>query len=213
MKPGKCVMFLSAVSFCGAAGAVDFSFTGSFVQDDNVQLFNFAVASSSTVTLRTWSYAGGTNAAGADIARGGFDPILALFDGAGVFIDENDDGPSGTVATDLSGAAFDTYLSVVLDAGAYTVSVTQYDNFATGPNLANGFDRAGDGNFTAAFGCGAPQFCDLSGSSAYSQRDGHWAFDILNVNTALVVPEPETYALLLAGLGLLGFAARRRKAA
>ena len=25
------------------------------------------------------------------------------------------------------------------------------------------------------------------------------------------VPEPETYALLLAGLGLLGFAARRRK--
>jgi hypothetical protein len=26
-----------------------------------------------------------------------------------------------------------------------------------------------------------------------------------------VIPEPETYAMLLAGLGLLGFAARRRK--
>jgi hypothetical protein len=25
------------------------------------------------------------------------------------------------------------------------------------------------------------------------------------------IPEPETYAMLLAGLGLLGFAARRRK--
>ena len=29
--------------------------------------------------------------------------------------------------------------------------------------------------------------------------------------TSFLVPEPETYAMLLAGLGLLGFAARRRK--
>jgi len=36
--------------------------------------------------------------------------------------------------------------------------------------------------------------------------DGH---AITSIN---VVPEPETYALLLAGLGLVGYAARRRKA-
>ena len=29
--------------------------------------------------------------------------------------------------------------------------------------------------------------------------------------SATMVPEPETYAMLLAGLGLLGFMARRRK--
>jgi carbonic anhydrase len=30
---------------------------------------------------------------------------------------------------------------------------------------------------------------------------------------AAAVPEPETYALLMAGLGLLGFAARRKRKA
>lgn len=33
------------------------------------------------------------------------------------------------------------------------------------------------------------------------------------VNVTAVIPEPETYALMLGGLGLVGFAARRRKAA
>jgi hypothetical protein len=33
----------------------------------------------------------------------------------------------------------------------------------------------------------------------------------LNTPVAAPVPEPETYAMMLAGLGLLGFAARRRK--
>ena len=32
-----------------------------------------------------------------------------------------------------------------------------------------------------------------------------------NMNVTTAVPEPETYAMLLAGLGILGFAARRKK--
>lgn len=39
----------------------------------------------------------------------------------------------------------------------------------------------------------------------------HWAIDHLTINQAAPVPEPETYAMMLAGLGLLGAAARRRK--
>ncbi|WP_295990568.1 FxDxF family PEP-CTERM protein [Rugamonas sp.] len=34
-----------------------------------------------------------------------------------------------------------------------------------------------------------------------------------NVRLTAAVPEPETYGMLLAGLGLMGFIARRRKAA
>jgi hypothetical protein len=40
--------------------------------------------------------------------------------------------------------------------------------------------------------------------------DEAWGLDNVNLQ-ANVVPEPETYAMLLAGLGLLGFMARRRK--
>lgn len=41
--------------------------------------------------------------------------------------------------------------------------------------------------------------------SAYNVGIDHITFEI-----AAVIPEPQTYAILLAGLGLLGFAARRR---
>jgi len=36
-------------------------------------------------------------------------------------------------------------------------------------------------------------------------------FSNLGVHSIAAIPEPETYALMLAGLGLLGFAARRKK--
>ncbi|MCU0840718.1 MAG: PEP-CTERM sorting domain-containing protein [Thiobacillaceae bacterium] len=46
-------------------------------------------------------------------------------------------------------------------------------------------------------------YIDLTGSGIYMVFD--------NMSIAQAVPEPETYALLLAGLGLVGFAARRRR--
>src|SRR5262245_35968039 len=96
---GVAVAFAAILACTNPAKADNFSFTGSFAVDNDVQLFNFSVMAPSNVTLRTWSYAGGTNAAGQLIAAGGFDPILALFDSSGALIDQNDDGVG--VAPDL----------------------------------------------------------------------------------------------------------------
>jgi hypothetical protein len=209
----KLLLAASAALLAIPASAADFSFTGNFTQDDNVQLFTFAVGAPSTVTLRTLSYAGGTNAAGQAIARGGFDPILALFDSTGARINQNDDGDSSEVPVDsVTGQYYDTYLQSMLNPGTYTVSVMQYDNFA-GDNLSDPFDRAGEGNFTAGFGCqdNQPAFNDVSGVAGCG-RDSHWAFDILGVESAAQgVPEPTSWALMIAGFGLAGFALRSRR--
>jgi WD40 repeat protein len=200
------------VALASPASATDFSFTGLFTADNNVQFFNFSVTGESVVTLRTYSYAGGTNAAGDVIARGGFDPILSLYDAStGDRVAQNDDGGCGLVAEDaVSGQCWDTSLSTDLLAGNYTVAVSQYDNFGPG-NLADAFPHDGDSNFRNGF-------TDVS-NAPNNPRDGHWAFDVLNADTATQgptdggVPEPATWGLMLSGFGLAGAALRRRRAA
>ena len=88
------------LAFCfsiGVAAAGNFSYTGAFSQDDQLEVFLFTAPSASTV-VRTWSYAGGINDAGQVILPGGFDPILTVFDATGglvagsSLIDSNNDG-------------------------------------------------------------------------------------------------------------------------
>ena len=75
---------------------------------------------------------------------------------------------------------------------------TLYTTF-TGDNLTHAF-----GNLTAG-----QYHLDISGQFGPNAFGGQYSVAL----QALPVPEPETYAMLLAGLGLVGFSVRRRKIA
>lgn len=186
--------------------AATVSFTGTFLQDDDVQSFAFSVSAPGTVILQTFGYAGGTNGAGNTIAAGGFDPTVSLFDSTGaLLLFQDDDTPEcNVVAADpVTGECFDVYVSTTLAVGSYLAVITQFDNHANGPNLSDGFTQDGAGNFTAAFGCEPGLFCDVDADA----RTGAFALDITTPNA--VVPVPAAGWLFAGGLAALARWRRR----
>lgn len=204
-----------AISSPAYAATQDFSFTGNFSGDADVQQFNFTIGATSDVTLRSYSYAGGTMADGTVISAGGFDPILALWDASGDLVQEFDDGPEPVPDDPVTFNQFDTNLLLTgLAPGSYTATIAQYSNFAAGTNLSDGFTESGD-FFTAGFGCSNGQFCDVSADN----RTSFWAFDVLGVDSAVAppptptIPLPAGLPLLLTGLAGFGLLARRKSRA
>jgi hypothetical protein len=204
----------------------NFSFSGTFAQDDDVQLFNFSAEESPDVYIVSYAYGGGIQADGMAWSEGGFDTIFSLFDSSGALIGSNDDGDgfcfagasevagSGGNPDPNTGFLFDACFTSPLETGNYTVALTQFDNFSLG-SLSEGFLRAGAGNFTAeAPECTQGSFCDVSGVPIFANRSNVWAVDMLNVAAASVVteiPEPSTLALFALGLAGLGWLHCRRK--
>lgn len=197
-------------AFGSVASASSFSYTGSFVTDDQIQEFLFTLSTSSTVTAASYSYAGGINQAGASIPQGGFDPWLAIFDSTGALQASDDNGTCGQVGTDsVTGACFDSYISQTLPAGNYTLVLSQSDNSPFDGNFSDGYTRTGQTDFTSAFGCSTGAFCDINADN----RTAHWAVDIDNVKSSSLpggtVPEPATF--LLIGGGFAGILILRRR--
>ncbi len=164
--------------------AATLSYAGSFAQDDDVVLFPFTVSDPSDATFRTLSYGGGTDANGDPVSSGGFDPVLSLFDGTGDLLIFVDDGAEPDIASDpTTGLALDSYFTWSVAPGDYTLALSQSNNYP-GLTLSDLFSRAGEGNFTETYGCGAGSFYDFSCSG----RAGNYQVEILNV--AAIPPPP-----------------------
>lgn len=205
MKLHSIAVLLALCSCVAPASGANLSYTGQFTHDNEVQLINFTVGALSTVGLHSWSYAGGVNAAGQTIARGGFDPIVALFDATGALIGGQDDAGCGKVATDsVTRQCWDINFVIQLAAGSYTASIQQYNNFNVSANLADGFYYQG-----AQYQNFRNGFVD----EMEVRRNGLWALDILNVNAAVAQTVPEPASLGLTAVGLLGLTSLRRRRA
>jgi hypothetical protein len=197
-----------AVVCCSAPGfaTANYSFSGKFVNDNDVQLFAFSLFSGGSITLQTLGYGGGTNANGQVISPGGFEPVLQVFlasDGsqaAGQIL-PGANPPCAPRNPDPGRSNFclDAYGQLTLLAGDYILALTQEPNESLG-NLSLGFfyvDVIPDPHFNNGF----------YGSTGLPGT-GAWALDILSVDVASTVPEPASFALGLGGVVLLAVARR-----
>jgi hypothetical protein len=211
-----------------AAGlsAASLSFTGTLNTPEDVFEADFTLAAADTVTFQTWGFGGGTNAAGQLIAAGGFDPLIALYNGQGPTATMAVDGssnpladadtlsnapwsyvgncpPAGTVAIGSNNDCGDDFMQVTLAAGNYALVLTDA-NYVPGSIFDNGTLGEGFADLTG----GAFQTCD----STCITPNGNYALDIVSTQADLsTAPEPGAASLLGAGFAVLAGLRQFRK--
>lgn len=212
---------LAAVLAIRAASGGTISYTGTLVSpDDASTVITVTLASGGTLSLQTYGFGGGTNAASEVIAAGGFDPFVGVFAGTGAtatFIDGTSDllsnyspgcPPAGMV--NIGGLVCgDVTLSETLAAGTYTVLLTDgayipnavYETVGT---LGDGFNDLTGGAF---------QTCNTTDSGTKCNTPtANWALDITTPGTT-ATGAPEPGGLCAIGLALIAWslAWRRRE--
>jgi len=205
LKKSLPVLLLALFATVIPAQALDFDFSGTFTYDNDIGLATFTVGSTSTVKIFTSSW-----------QAGGFDPILTLWNSSGNFVHEQDDsmygaGIAASNSVTYSYGAWDSFFSYTLAAGTYTVSIAQYNNYAAGTNLSNGFQEDGNPNFTFDYGWGAqPYFNGIQND--FDARTGNWALHVINVQPEIPHGVPDTPAtIVLLGLALLALSGLKSK--
>ena len=207
----KQVLLLLAISFARIGMSATVSYSGTLASAEDIFETTVTLSGPGSLTLQTWGFGGGTNAAAMAIPAGGFDPLVAVFTGTGGganFVEGVSDiltnfagfigcPPAGTVTIgSIAGNCGDIQMTLSLSGGPYTILLSEG---AFIPNAV--FD-----NGTLSEG-----FTDLTGGAFQTCLDqvncnndtANWAMDV-TVSGASQAPEPAAWGT--ACLGLLGLA-------
>ncbi|MES2162598.1 MAG: choice-of-anchor C family protein [Pseudomonadota bacterium] len=201
MKMSKLILAaaIAAASVSGAASAANLIQNGDFENVTGVNLNDFVRVGAGESAIANWTVGG----VSVDVINHSYNSIL------GNSIDMLGTPGPGVLSQSFNAVAGATYtLSFDLTHNPYSHGAG-LDVFVGGNHYA--FDGSSPVtnytfNFTTAGGSQALVFSSVGG-------DGYSGAVLDNVSVTAAVPEPETYAMMLAGLGLVGFIARRRKAA
>lgn len=207
--------FSSTAVFAASTTTIDFNGGGGLDDTRSIESFNTSQVSftsnlvASNVVLPELSFSG-------LVFGGSGDDFLVLNFGNGNPVSEV---TLDTVRiTDLRFAGDLKAEGTVFGTGYTTFTEPQFFEYAIGADDQSFTFTAGDFPFTSiAFSLTSPEFFfrdpdtgEIVGSSRISSGIDSVSYTLASAGTP-PVPEPETYAMMLAGLGLLGFIGRRRK--
>ncbi len=228
--------FAETISCSSPSGAI--SCTGSLSSAEDEATIQFTLAGSDTITVQTYGFGGGINAAGTTIFAGGFDSMVALFSGTSTdatLLWDTSSNPLATADTlsqyylgcppaglvtvgSVAGVCGDNTLSATLGAGTYTLLLTDanFVPIAVNPGPAGPYDLTdtSSNNYGSSTGNGA--YDDLTGGVYQTCVDqnncntdnANFAVDITGLPVS-ATPEPGTLSLTLLAAGLAWMTGRK----